>query len=134
LVASPSYLDKKGEPAHPSDLARLDTITFMPSAPSYHWHFSEAGADLRISVEPRFVTNSGDTAIALALDGAGIARVLYYQVKEAIANGRLVEILAPFAPDPMPIYAVYPSARLVSGKVRAFVELIAEMADWRLAG
>jgi DNA-binding transcriptional LysR family regulator len=133
LVASPSYLDQKGLPAHPAELARLDTITFTPS-PSFDWHFNETGSDLRVRVEPRFVTNSGDTAIALALDGAGIARVLYYQVKEAIAQGRLIEILAPFAPDPMPIYAVYPSARLVSGKVRAFVELIAEMADWRLAG
>ncbi len=87
----------------------------------------------RSSLAPRFVTNSGDTAIALAFDGAGIARVLYYQVELAIREGRLVEVLAPFAPAVMPIHAVYPSARFLSGKVRAFVELIGEMADWRLA-
>ena len=93
----------------------------------------EAGADLGIRLAPRFVTNSGDTAIALALDSAGIARVLYYQVRDALREGRLVEVLAPFAPAPMPIHAVYPSARLLTAKVRAFIDLIAEAADWRLA-
>jgi DNA-binding transcriptional LysR family regulator len=106
----------------------------MPGTPPFDWHFSEAGGDLKVSLAPRFLTNSGDTAIALALDGVGIARVLYYQVRDGVSQGRLVEVLAPFAPEPMPIHAVYPSARFLSGKVRAFVELMAEVADWRLAG
>ena len=105
----------------------------MPGAPPFDWHFSAEGNDLKVTLAPRFVTNSGDTAIALAADGAGIARVLYYQVQDAIADGRLVEVLAAFSPDPMPIHAIYPSARLLSGTVRAFVELIGEMADWHLA-
>lgn len=133
LVASPAYLGRAGTPRHPGDLARHDAIAFLPSAPSSEWQFTEKGADLRVRLTPRFVTNSGDTAIALAFDGVGIARVLYYQVKEAIAEGRLVEVLAPFAPEPMPIHAVYPSARLLSGKVRAFIELMGEVADWHLA-
>jgi DNA-binding transcriptional LysR family regulator len=133
LVASSSYLARAGTPQHPDDLLHHDTIAFMPGMPPFDWHFSEADADLKVSLAPRFVTNSGDTAIALAFDGAGIARVLYYQVRDAVREGRLVEVLAPFAPPPMPIHAVYPSARFLSGKVRAFVELMAEMADWRLA-
>jgi DNA-binding transcriptional LysR family regulator len=133
LVASPSYLARGGIPQNPDDLLRHDTIAFMPGTPPFDWHFSEKGADLKVSLAPRFVTNSGDTAIALALDGVGIARVLFYQVRDAIREGRLVEVLAPFAPAPMPIHAVYPSARFLSGKVRAFVELIDQMADWRLA-
>jgi DNA-binding transcriptional LysR family regulator len=134
LVASPSYLERLGRPHHPHDLPRHDTITFMPAAPSFDWHFKEAGRDLSVRLAPRFVTNSGDTAIAFALDGAGIARVLFYQVKDAIAEGHLVEVLATFATDSLPIHVVYPSARLLPGRVRAFVELIGEMADWHLAG
>ena len=133
LISSPAYLAKAGTPLHPNDLARLDTIAFMPGTPPFDWHFSAEGSDLKVTLAPRFVTNSGDTAIALAADGAGIARVLYYQVQDAIADGRLVEVLAAFSPDPMPIHAIYPSARLLSGTVRAFVELIGEMADWHLA-
>jgi DNA-binding transcriptional LysR family regulator len=134
LVASPAYLAKAGIPQHPNDLAGHDTIAFMPGTPPFDWHFSEAGGDLKVGLAPRFLTNSGDTAIALAIDGVGIARVLYYQVRDAVSQGRLVEVLALFAPEPMPIHAVYPSARFLSGKVRAFVELMAEVADWRLAG
>jgi DNA-binding transcriptional LysR family regulator len=134
LVASPAYLAKAGVPLHPDDLKRHDTITFMPGVPPFDWHFSNAGADHRVSVTPRFLTNSGDTAIALALDGVGIARILYYQVREALREGRLVEVLTPFAPEPLPIHVVYPSVRLLSGKVRSFIELIGEMADWQLAG
>ena len=132
LVASPAYLERAPLPHQPVDLTRHDTIAFMPAAPSSEWHFTEEGRDVAVRLAPRFVTNSGDTAIALALDGVGIARVLYYQVKDAIAEGRLVEVLASFAPEPMPIHAVYPSARLLSGKVRAFLELMGEVADWRL--
>lgn len=133
LVASPSYLARAGVPQHPDDLLHHDTIAFMPGSPPVDWHFSAADADLRVSLAPRFLTNSGDTAIALALDGAGIARVLYYQVRDAVRDGRLVEVLAPFAPAPMPIHAVYPSARFLSGKVRSLIELMGEMADWHLA-
>jgi len=133
VVASPAYLAKAGTPRHPRDLASFDVIAFTPLSPPLDWHFVEAGEDLRIRAEPRFITNSGDTAISLALDDGGIARVLYYQVREPIREGRLVEVLAPFAPEPLPIYAVYSSARLLSAKVRAFIELIAETADWRLA-
>ena len=102
LVASPAYLARAGTPIHPHDLARVDTIASMPGTPPFDWHFSAPGGDLKVNLAPRFVTNNGDTAIALATDGVGIARVLYYQVQDAIADGRLEEVLAPFAPDPCP--------------------------------
>jgi DNA-binding transcriptional LysR family regulator len=133
VVASPAYLAKAGTPLHPRDLATLDTIAFTPLSPPLDWHFREAGEELRVRLTPRLVTNSGDTAISLALDGSGIARVLYYQVRDAIREGRLVEVLNPFALEPMPIYAVYPSATLLSGKVRAFLQLLSDEADWRLS-
>jgi DNA-binding transcriptional LysR family regulator len=133
VIASSSYLDKAGTPHHPSDLQRFDVIALTPAAPSIDWHFIEDGAELKLHLIPRFVVNYGDAAISLALDGSGIARVLYYQVRDAIRKGRLVEVLEPFAPAPMPIHAVYPSSRLLSAKVRAFIELMEEIADWHLA-
>lgn len=130
LVASPSFLAGASVPRHPQDLANFAVIAFTPVAPPFDWHFAN---DLRVRVEPRFVVNSGDTALALAKAGSGIARVLHYQVRDAIKDGELVEVLADFAPAPMPIHAVYSSARLLPGKVRAFLDLIETTADWRLA-
>jgi DNA-binding transcriptional LysR family regulator len=58
---------------------------------------------------------------------------LSYQVSEACRSGRLVEVLREFAPPPLPIRAVFPTSRLLSRKVRAFIDL-AEQASpaWQL--
>lgn len=130
LVASPAYLAKAGVPLRPDDLAKFSLIAFTPVVQSFEWSFSEG---LKVRIEPRFIVNNGDAAISWALAGSGIARVLYYQVRDAIRDGRLVEVLEPFAPEPMPIHVVYPTARLLPGKVRAFLDLAAQTADWRLA-
>lgn len=130
LVASPAYLARAGIPLHPGDLVRFSVVAFAPVAQSFDWSFAD---DLKVRVEPRFVVNNGDTAISWALAGSGIARVLYYQVRDAIREGQLVEVLQAFAPEPMPIHLVYPSARLLPGKVRAFLDLLTETVDWRLS-
>lgn len=130
LVASPTYLAKAGLPRHPDDLANFGTVAFAPAAQPHDWSFAK---ELKVRVEPRFIVNNGDAAISWAVAGSGIARVFYYQVRDAIRDGRLVEVLEAFAPEPMPIHAVYPTARLLPGKVRAFLDLIAETADWRFS-
>jgi DNA-binding transcriptional LysR family regulator len=133
VVASPAYLERAGEPAHPADLARLDTIAFIGLDPMADWRFAENGGEVRVRVEPRYATNSGDAAIAYAIGGGGVTRVLGYQVREAVASGQLKEVLRAFSPPPLPIHAVYPSSRLLSSKVRAFVDLIDLSADWHLS-
>jgi DNA-binding transcriptional LysR family regulator len=129
LVASPSYLRTAGTPAHPSDLARFDIIAVTGFAWSREWRFVDGDSELRVRVEPRCVTNSGDAAVAYAADGGGLTFALTYQVKAAVASGRLVEVLSGFSPPALPVHAVYPSSRLVSSKVRAFMDLVAG-ADW----
>jgi len=133
VVASPSYLRKHGRPKHPDELARHDTIAFMGHVPTAEWRFADAGKELSVRVTPRLVTNSGDAAVGYAIQGGGLALALSYQVREAVAGGELVEVLAPFSRPPLPIQAVYPSARLVSIKVRAFVDMLDKTADWRFS-
>jgi DNA-binding transcriptional LysR family regulator len=77
------------------------------------------------------VTNSADAAIQYAERDGGLTRVLAYQAAEAIRAGRLRIVLARFEPPPLPIHVVYPTSRLLSAKVRAFIDLVAEMTDWR---
>lgn len=131
VVASQAYLRKHGRPNHPDELARFDTIAFMGIVPTADWRFVSAGRELAVRLAPRLVTNSGDAAVGYAIEGGGLALALSYQVRDAIAQGTLVEVLAPFSPPPLPIQAVYPSSRLLSNKVRAFVDLLDKSADWR---
>ena len=46
-------------------------------------------------------------------------------------RGRLKIVLAKFELPPLPIHLVYPTSRLLSAKVRAFIDLVTETADWR---
>ncbi|HWX04530.1 MAG TPA: LysR substrate-binding domain-containing protein, partial [Bradyrhizobium sp.] len=80
---------------------------------------------------PRFTTNSSDAAIQYAETGGGLTRVMFYQAADALKAGRLKIVLAKFEEPPLPIHLVYPTSRLLSAKVRAFVDLVTEIADWR---
>jgi DNA-binding transcriptional LysR family regulator len=130
-IASPAFVKKFGKPRRPSDLPRFDIIAFTGLAIAPEWGFFESGMETRIRVAPRYSTNSGDAAIAYALAGGGILSAFCYQVRDALRRRRLLEILPEFAPAPVPIQAVYPSSRLLSAKVRSFIEFVAENAKWR---
>ena len=133
LVASPTYLAQCGVPRLPSDLAGHRLIAFSGAASRREWPFWSEGTVSSVPVAPQFFSNSGDAAIDHAIDGGGIASALSYQVVDACRTGRLVEVLRDFAPPPLPIQAVFPTSRLLSRKVRAFIDL-AERASsaWQL--
>jgi len=121
LVASPAYLEARGEPATATELRGHDLIAFDSFALNGEWRF---GADLRTVVrfEPRLLTDSVEAAIDAALDGAGVARTLNYQTDHHVAAGRLRYILPDLDPKPAPVNLVYQANRLRSPNVRAFLD------------
>jgi DNA-binding transcriptional LysR family regulator len=131
VVASPAYLKARGEPKTPAAIATHDTIQFGASVGLADWRFVEAGKDIRVASTPRFVTNSSDAAIQYTVDGGGLTRVLAYQAAAALKAGKVKVVLEKFEQPPQPIHIVYPTSRLLSAKVRAFIDLVTEIADWR---
>jgi DNA-binding transcriptional LysR family regulator len=127
VVASKDYLARRGEPKAPTYIAGHDTIQFGAS----DWDFIEDGREVRVPCTPRFITNSADAAIWHAEQGGGLTRVLAYQAAAAIEAGRLKIVLAKFEQPPLPIHIVYPTSRLLSAKVRTFVDLVVEVSDWK---
>jgi DNA-binding transcriptional LysR family regulator len=130
VVASPAYLRKQGEPKTPDAIASHATIQFGASAVAGEWRFLEEGRDIRANVTPRLSTNSADAAIQYAAQGGGLTRVLAYQAADAIKHGRLKIVLAKFEHPALPIHIVYPTSRLLSAKVRTFIDLVVETSDW----
>jgi DNA-binding transcriptional LysR family regulator len=128
VVAAPAYLKRRGEPRSPEAVAAHDTIQFG-AAPD--WRFVRDGRELRITPTPRFITNSADAAIQYAEEGGGLTRVLAYQAADAIKRGKLEVVLAASEEPVMPIHLVYPTSRLLSAKVRGFIDLVVETTDWR---
>jgi DNA-binding transcriptional LysR family regulator len=130
VVASSAYLEQHGEPKTPEAIAAHATIQFGAMTASPEWRFVDQGRDIRVACAPRFATNSADAAIQYAEQGGGLTRVLAYQAADAVKAGRLKIVLQNFEQPPLPVHLVYPTSRLLSAKVRAFVDLVVESSDW----
>ncbi len=131
LVASPAYLRRAGTPKAPEDLSKHNCLRFTGLTPGRAWHFVRAGREVDVQVSGNFASNSGDAVIETALQGRGIACVLSYQVTDHVASGKLRLLLQEFAPPPVPIHAVFAHPKLVSAKVRAFVDHLKHSFDGR---
>jgi len=138
LVASPAYLAAHGGPPLAlSDLPGHDLIAYRAMTPGREWTFCQPGSgnSLSVAVEPRFATDNGEAALAHAISDGGITAAFCYQVEAALDAGALTEVLGRFAPPPVPIHAVFPASRLLSGKVRAFLDIAGETAaHWSFLG
>jgi DNA-binding transcriptional LysR family regulator len=131
LVASPKYLARHKRITTPDDLAAHRIVQFTALTPAAVWRFVRGSHDVRVSIAPSFVTNSADAALGHAEKDGGITMVLAYQAAEAVRAGRLAVVLHEFERPSLPIQLVYPSTRLLSAKVRAFVDLVTATCDWR---
>ncbi|HRG97045.1 MAG TPA: LysR family transcriptional regulator [Polyangiaceae bacterium] len=130
IVGAPRYLALHKKLRAPDDLAAHEVIQFTALTPTPEWRFERGGREARVTFAPTFVTNSADAAIGHAELGGGVAMALAYQVVDAVRAGRLRVVLADFEPPALPIHVLYPTTRLLSAKVRAFIEL-ASTQDWR---
>ena len=130
VVASSDYLKARGEPKTPQAIASHDTIQFGAMTAVAGVAFRRGRPRDRVACTPRFTTNSADAAIQYAEAGGGLTRVLAYQAADALKAGRLKIVLAKFEQPPLPIHIVYPTSRLLSAKVRAFIDLVTEISDW----
>jgi DNA-binding transcriptional LysR family regulator len=130
VVASPGYLKAHGEPKTPEAIASHQTIQFGAATAAPDWRFVRDGNEIRLTPVPRLTTNSPDAAIQYAARGGGLTRVLAYQAADALKAGRLKILLTKFEQPPLPIHIVYPTSRLLSAKVRTFIDLVVEISDW----
>jgi DNA-binding transcriptional LysR family regulator len=126
LVASPAYLQAHGVPQRPQDLAGHAIASAAGVSPVSEWRFNDAGSPLVQRLQPRMRTTTNDSAIAAAVAGLGITRLLSYQVADRVRSGALQLILEDFESAPLPVHVVHHEGRRVTRKVRAFVDLAVE--------
>ncbi|WP_342234449.1 LysR family transcriptional regulator [Inquilinus sp. OTU3971] len=134
ICASPSYLDARGVPLEPQDLARHECITFETLAAPATWVFGDRERPLLVPVRSRLVTTTAEPAVDAATLGIGIARVLSYQVAAAVRNGALRLILEGFEPPPVPVSLVYSGGGRIPLKLRAFLDFATPRLKARLSG
>lgn len=125
--ASPAYLKRHGTPRKPEDLASHDCFTYEYVTPHNLWHFRDAsGTERSVRISGSLHSNNGDILAEVAAQGAGVIFEPAFIVGPEIRAGRLLPLLQDFEPPPLPIYAVYPSRKHLSAKVRLFVDFLVE--------
>lgn len=128
LVAAPAYLAKWGAPASLDDLAAHRLVYMSAARGAPEWRFEAAGRRRVLKLTPALSTTSNAAAIDAALAGWGVARALSYQVAQALADGRLVELLADADDRASPIHLVHAHGRRASAKMRAFIGAMVDQA------
>lgn len=127
VVASPAYLAEHGTPDTPQALLQHRCIRFRwpGSGAIYRWEFGGAdGGDFALDVPGPLVVSDTRLALQAALDGVGIAYVLYSQAAPLLAQGRLVRLLAAWCP-PYPGFHLYRFGRHhLPPQVRAFIDAV----------
>ena len=130
VCAAPAYLDRRGTPGVPEELAAHDCLVFSHSPGAGTWRFSkDARAECKIPISAKLWINSLDALVSAACDGAGIVRVPSWQVRHDLAAGRLQRILRENEPAPAPLHLLFEASRLAAPKTRIFADYLIE--QWR---
>jgi DNA-binding transcriptional LysR family regulator len=126
LCASPGYLARRGAPPRPDELPAHEVISYSLFSTGENWSFTGPEGEESVRVMPRVRTNSGDTCRAAALQDQGIILQPTFIVGPDLAQGTLRETMPGYRSVELGIYAVYPSRKFVSPKVRLLIDFLAE--------
>jgi DNA-binding transcriptional LysR family regulator len=124
LCASPAYLREHGTPEHPSDLAHHAVIAYSLLSIGDTWEFAGPNGPVAVEVSPRMHTNSGDTCRAVALQHRGIVLQPSFLVGGDLLSGALVEVMPQYRAIELGVYAIYPTRKHVSPKVRVLIDFL----------
>lgn len=130
--ASPSYLAAHGRPQQPEDLRDHVCVTFDNLASPEAWRFSSSTGDVVVPIRSRLTVTTAEAAIAGAVAGLGVTRLLSYQIAEASRDGQIEVILDGHELPAWPVSLVYAGGQQLPRKLRAFLDFAAPRLRDRL--
>ncbi len=130
-AASPGYLKKHGRPLKPTDLEREPHSCIQYRDPEtgrpFVWEFHRPRKKVIIDARGRLMVNDVSTMHSACLAGHGIAQIMALGTQPLFDSGRLVDLFPDWPDERFPLYALYPSRRHPSAKVRAFLDFIVKI-------
>lgn len=121
VVASPAYLAKKGRPTTPADLLEHDVIVYGQGSGAREWQFKQGTTQTSIQVKSRFQVSAAEGLREAVLSGMGLAIASTWMVRSELEQGHLVTVLDHWKLAPVDLWAIHASGRMVSMKVRTFL-------------
>jgi DNA-binding transcriptional LysR family regulator len=127
LVASPKYLEERGRPEGPEQLAQHATLSFAPETDRQMWELFDAdGTAMQIEHTPRLVCHDFVLLRSAALAGLGIAMLPENVVRADVESGKLQQVLPAWTIPVGIFHLVFPTRRGLLPSVRAFIDFLAE--------
>ena len=127
LCASPAYLERRGTPLTPQDLAAHDCLLLrFPGSQQFRWTLDFNGEAVTVPVAGPLDVDDGDVLTQWALDGLGIVLKPLFEIAALLADGRLVEVLANAPPLPVTLGVLYPTRRMLPPRTKSFIDLSVE--------
>ncbi|HSV48581.1 MAG TPA: LysR family transcriptional regulator [Ramlibacter sp.] len=125
MVAAPKYLKRVGSPKRPPDLSGHSALVYSSVQGDDVWRlFTPKGEPVTVPVSGPLRSNNVSAVLAAARSGLGIAALPRYVANESLAAGVVVEVMKDHTLPEQEINAVFPSPKLVPGKVQAFVAFL----------
>lgn len=123
-VASPAFVERHGQPRHPSDVASLPCIEFYDAANAraFEWEFRNAFETISVQPSSRLMVSDVGAMLSACQAGTGIAQIMALGSTNLLEEGRLVDLFPEWSGELFPLYALYPSRQHRAAKVRAFIE------------
>jgi DNA-binding transcriptional LysR family regulator len=135
VSGAPAYFARQPAPARPADLAEHNCLRYSFFPAGREWTFTGPDGAESVRISGNLETNSADALRAAALGGQGVLLSPGFLVAQDLSAGRLVPALTDYQAPQLPISAIYPHRRLLSAKVRHFIDLVAlrfaDEAFWR---
>jgi DNA-binding transcriptional LysR family regulator len=126
VVGAPSYFATRPKPKNPQDLTAHDCINIrLPTYGGiYAWEFEKRGRALNVRVDGHLVFTNIALRRKAALAGLGLTYLPEDQVREDVAKGRLVHVLADWCPPFSGYHLYYPSRRQAASAFALLVEAL----------
>jgi DNA-binding transcriptional LysR family regulator len=126
VVASPEYLARRGVPCTPQELERHEVVVFSGFARPREWRLVQGSQSESVAISGRLATNNVEVLTLAAKRGLGVTFGATMSAGPALVSGELVRVLPDWELEPTAVFAVYPSGRQLSSKVRATIDFLAE--------
>ncbi len=124
-VAAPAYLERAGQPQHPSELSKHECLVLSSEASQTRgWAFAVSDAVTHVRPTGKLDCSDGQVLHEWCLEGLGLAWRSTWEVSDDIAEGRLVSVLDDFAASPTGIFAVYAQRKHQPSRLRLWVEFL----------
>lgn len=129
VCAAPAYWNRQGRPQRPDDLAEHDCLNFRNrrTGRAVPWHFAIDGSKSSRVFDGPLTIDDGEAVGRAAQSGLGVSQMPGFMAADALRAGELEEVLHDFRPPETPFTALYLDRRLVSSRIRAFVDFVSRL-------